>query len=62
MSDVHRVVVCDDHAIFREGIKQVLAANPRLEVVGEAANGLEALEQVVREAKKGFEAPAKPTR
>jgi DNA-binding NarL/FixJ family response regulator len=43
MSEIHRVVICDDHAIFREGIKQVLAANPRLEVVGEAANGLEAL-------------------
>jgi DNA-binding NarL/FixJ family response regulator len=43
MSDTHRVVVCDDHAIFREGIKQVLAANPHLEVVGEAANGLDAL-------------------
>jgi DNA-binding NarL/FixJ family response regulator len=43
MSEIHRVVVCDDHAIFREGIKQVLAANPRLEVVGEAANGLDAL-------------------
>jgi DNA-binding NarL/FixJ family response regulator len=43
MSNIHRVVVCDDHAIFREGIKQVLAANPHLEVVGEAANGLDAL-------------------
>ncbi|MEW5912210.1 MAG: response regulator transcription factor [Thermodesulfobacteriota bacterium] len=43
MSDTRRLVVCDDHAIMRQGIRQVLAANPRLEVVGEAASGLEAL-------------------
>lgn len=43
MSQTHSVVICDDHAIVREGIKQVLAANPDLEVVGEAANGLEGL-------------------
>ncbi|MBU1276410.1 MAG: response regulator transcription factor [Proteobacteria bacterium] len=43
MSQKSRVVICDDHAIVREGIKQVLAANPSLEVVGEAANGLEGL-------------------
>ncbi|MCB2193496.1 MAG: response regulator transcription factor [Deltaproteobacteria bacterium] len=43
MSHKHRVVICDDHSIVREGIKQVLASNPELEVVGEAANGLEGL-------------------
>ncbi len=48
MNDFHQVVICDDHAIFREGIKQVLAANPRLEVVGEAATGVEALALIKR--------------
>jgi DNA-binding NarL/FixJ family response regulator len=48
MTDHKRVVLCDDHAIFREGLKNVLAANPALEVVGEAANGLQAVEMVKR--------------
>jgi DNA-binding NarL/FixJ family response regulator len=38
------VLVCDDHAIFREGIKKVLGANPRLNIVGEAATGMQAVE------------------
>jgi DNA-binding NarL/FixJ family response regulator len=42
----HRVVVCDDHAIFREGTKQVLAKNSELVVVGEAAEGFQAVEVV----------------
>lgn len=45
----HRVVICDDHSIFREGIKNVLARNPALEVVGEAADGLAAVETVKRQ-------------
>jgi DNA-binding NarL/FixJ family response regulator len=41
-----RVVICDDHAIFREGIKNVLARNPSLEVIGEAADGFSAVATV----------------
>lgn len=48
MPEIHRMVICDDHAIFREGMKNVLNANPALEVVGEAANGLQALDTVKR--------------
>ncbi|MBI5523570.1 MAG: response regulator transcription factor [Desulfarculus sp.] len=44
----HRVVICDDHSIFREGIKNVLARNPALQVIGEAADGLAAVETVKR--------------
>ena len=44
-----RVVVCDDHAIFREGIKHVLAANQYLEIVGEAATGIDALRLIKQE-------------
>ena len=38
-----RVLVCDDHAVVREGIRHVLAGEPGFEVVGEAANGEQAL-------------------
>lgn len=45
MSDQQiRVLVADDHAVVREGIRQVLAATPGLDVVAEASNGEEALE------------------
>ena len=43
MNGKQTVVICDDHAIFREGLKGVLASNPDLEVVGEAGTGLEAI-------------------
>ena len=36
-----RIAVADDHTIFRDGLRQVLATEPDLEVVGEACNGLE---------------------
>jgi DNA-binding NarL/FixJ family response regulator len=39
-----RVVVVDDHALFRRGLENVLSGEPDLEVVGEAGDGLEALE------------------
>jgi DNA-binding NarL/FixJ family response regulator len=44
MMQKYRVVVCDDHAIFREGIKKVLSSNPEMEIVGEASNGIQAVE------------------
>jgi DNA-binding NarL/FixJ family response regulator len=40
------VVVADDHAIVREGLRLVLAAHPDISVVGEAADGHEALHLV----------------
>lgn len=43
---VARVVIADDHAIVREGLKLVLAAEPNIEVVGEAEDGREALDMV----------------
>lgn len=39
-----RVVVADDHAIVREGVHQLLSQQPDIEVVGEAADGLQALD------------------
>jgi DNA-binding NarL/FixJ family response regulator len=47
MSKNASVVICDDHALFRAGIKSVLAEEPTIEVVGEAENGLKAVETVL---------------
>jgi len=41
-----RVLVVDDHALFRRGLRSVLEAEPGVVVVGEAADGVEAVEQV----------------
>lgn len=43
-----RIVVVDDHALFRAGLVSLLSQMADLEVVGEAGNGLQALD-VVRE-------------
>ena len=40
------VLVADDHAVVREGIRNVLGADDGFEIVGEAGNAAEALEQV----------------
>jgi two-component system response regulator NreC len=42
------VLICDDHAMFREGVKTILSAQPDIEVVGEAADGKEAVAQAIR--------------
>jgi DNA-binding NarL/FixJ family response regulator len=39
-----RVLLADDHAIVREGLRMVLAAHPNIEVLGEASDGREALD------------------
>ncbi|MBL8388264.1 MAG: response regulator transcription factor [Hydrogenophaga sp.] len=41
-----RVLIGDDHRIVREGLKQVLADAPDVQVVAEAQTGLEVLQQV----------------
>lgn len=38
-----RVLLADDHAIVRRGLKSLLETDPRITVVGEAADGLEAV-------------------
>ena len=40
-----RVLVADDHALFRRGIVAVLANQNNISVVGEAVNGLEAIDK-----------------
>jgi len=43
---VIRILISDDHAIVREGIKQILADTDDLVVAGEATNGHEVIERV----------------
>ena len=40
-----RVLLVDSHILFRQGLSRIIAARPGLEVVGEASDGLEALEK-----------------
>ena len=42
-----RILVADDHNIVRKGIKVLLAMEKDMQVVGEAENGLEAVEKAV---------------
>ena len=37
-----RILVADDHEVVRSGLRAILEKQPGFEVVGEAANGLEA--------------------
>src|SRR5437868_9934794 len=41
-----RVLIADDHPVFRFGLRTLLKADPMLSVVGEATNGEEAIAQV----------------
>lgn len=39
-----RILIADDHEIFRKGLRSLLESSPGWEVCGEAANGVEAVE------------------
>ena len=41
--DPYRVVLADDHLLFREGMKRLIDEMPGVEVIGEASDGLELL-------------------
>lgn len=41
--DKIRVLLADDHALLREGLAGILSAQPDIEIVGEASDGLEAI-------------------
>lgn len=44
----HKVLIVDDHALFRAGLRALLSLDPTIEVVGEADNGREAIHAVAR--------------
>ncbi len=45
MTDRIRVLVADDHPLFRDGLRVLLTVAPNIELVGEAADGAEAVAQ-----------------
>ena len=46
MSDSIRVVLCDDHALFRQGVRKLLELEKDIKIVGEASNGVEMLDML----------------
>lgn len=43
-----RILITDDHQLFRDGIANLLAASPQIEIVAQAENGHEAIEKAKR--------------
>lgn len=46
---MHNVLIADDHAMFRQGLKLMLRAVPRFRIVGEAEDGEQALAFIEKE-------------
>ncbi len=42
-----KILIADDHTLFREGVRAILSAAPDCEVVGEAADGEDAITQAL---------------
>ena len=41
-----RILIADDHSVVRQGLRMFLSLDPELEIVGEATNGIEAVDLV----------------
>lgn len=46
MGEKKRIFIAEDHTILREGLRVLLSATPEFEIVGEAADGLEAIQGI----------------
>src|SRR5690349_1889527 len=44
MTDLIRILLCEDQTLMRQGLRTILELEPGIEVVGEAADGEEAVE------------------
>src|SRR6185312_9565215 len=44
MKEQIKVLIADDHKIFRNGFKLIFSRNERIRVIGEAANGIEVVQ------------------
>jgi len=47
-SEKQGVLIAEDHTLIREGLRSLLSSHPDLEVIGEAADGREAVQQAER--------------
>ena len=47
MTEPLRVLIVDDHPMYRGGLRAVLEDDPELDVVGDAANGTDAVTSVL---------------
>jgi len=45
VSDKTRVLICEDHALFREGLRAIIRDHPSIEVIGEAVTGRDAVDK-----------------
>ncbi len=45
LPETRKIVIAEDHTILKEGLKRLLSSNSSLEVLGEARDGLEAVDQ-----------------
>jgi len=45
MSEPIRILIADDHAIVREGLRSLIATEPGMELLGEASDGIQAVDK-----------------
>lgn len=43
-----RILLVDDHSLFRSGIRSLLQRHPEFEIIGEAGDGMEGIKQAAR--------------
>jgi DNA-binding NarL/FixJ family response regulator len=48
MTDKIKIFIADDHPIFRSGLRQLIETAPQMEVIGEAKDGAEAIERLLK--------------
>ena len=46
MSKSIKLLICDDHAVVRRGLRSLVGVKPEMDLVGEAVDGEEAVEMV----------------
>ncbi len=47
MPDIIKIIIADDHPIFRGGLRQIISAEKSIDIIGEADNGEKALEIIL---------------
>jgi len=48
MGPLHQIMIIDDHTMFRDGIRALLESQENLQIVGEASDGLDGLQQATK--------------